>query len=296
MIGHMRRMVVGGLICAALAGAVCAPAHSVSITVDRDLVYTSHASGPVKLDVYHPLARSSTLRPALIIAHGGGFVSGASNDKADVATYASRIAANLGWVTYAIDYSLATQLSPAYPAALQDVLAACSWVRATAPYYGVDPARVGMLGFSSGGYLATFAGAYASATGSSSCKLAAVASWSGQYDLPLLYADTSVSQDPAQQVIAAEGLLFFGCSPSVCGSLWQSASPVSWVTPSMPPTMLVSSTNEIIPLDQVQELHSLLVAAGVESPALLLNGTLHAPAYANAAGTPTLLFLSSHLT
>lgn len=51
-----------------------------------------------------------------------------------------------------------------YPAMMQDVQRAIQLVRENAASYGIDPAKVGLIGFSAGGHLVTWAGAFAGRT------------------------------------------------------------------------------------------------------------------------------------
>lgn len=88
-------------------------------------------------------------RPALVWIHGGGFVMGSARQD-DV--LCGRFARDLGAVVVSVDYRLAPEHP--YPAALDDCVAACTFVRREAAALGVDPARVAVGGMSAGGGLA----------------------------------------------------------------------------------------------------------------------------------------------
>lgn len=105
--------------------------------------------GPgVTVRLYRPSERSGP-RPALVFPHWGGFVTG---DLETSRTAATRIADLVGAVVVSPDYRLAPEHP--FPAGLQDCYAALEWTAANAAELGVDPARIGVGGFSAGGGLA----------------------------------------------------------------------------------------------------------------------------------------------
>ncbi|NMN95891.1 alpha/beta hydrolase [Antrihabitans stalactiti] len=87
--------------------------------------------------------------PALVYAHGGGFVLG-TLDGADELCRA--IAAGSGWAVVSLDYRLAPE-NP-YPAALHDCVDAYAWLVHSAKDLGIDPDRIAIGGDSAGGNLA----------------------------------------------------------------------------------------------------------------------------------------------
>jgi acetyl esterase/lipase len=92
---------------------------------------------------------------AVVVCPGGGYVVVASDHEGkQVAEWLNR----LGVAAFVLQY----RLGPRYhhPAPLQDAQRAIRLVRARATEWGVDPARVGILGFSAGGHLASTAGTH----------------------------------------------------------------------------------------------------------------------------------------
>ncbi|MBB6118571.1 alpha/beta hydrolase [Nocardiopsis algeriensis] len=103
---------------------------------------------PVGLRVYRPrsLARPA---PALLWAHGGGYVMGSPvQDEAGSIAFARE----LGITVVSLRYRLAPQ-HPA-PAALEDAYSALVWVSGNAEELLVDPRRIAIGGASAGGGLA----------------------------------------------------------------------------------------------------------------------------------------------
>jgi acetyl esterase len=99
--------------------------------------------------IYTPVAAGGTALPALVYFHGGGFVLG------DLDCYDSlcrTLANESGCRVISIDYRLAPEF--AFPAAVDDAIAALNWVEANATGLGIDPNRIAVGGDSAGGNLA----------------------------------------------------------------------------------------------------------------------------------------------
>src|SRR4051794_12416390 len=121
-----------------------------------DIVYGTIDGEDLELDVRLPPSRAEP-RPAVILIHGGGLVQSGPTRIAH--NHAAEALAAAGYVSFNIDYRLFQDdgTNP-WPAQLDDVQRAVRWVRANAALYGVDPARIGAFGVSSGGQLAAFLG------------------------------------------------------------------------------------------------------------------------------------------
>jgi acetyl esterase/lipase len=98
--------------------------------------------------------RGGTSHAAVIIAPGGSYSHLAMTfEGRDVATWMNSI----GVTAFVLKY----RLSPYhYPIELEDAQRAIRLVRSRAAEFGVDPNRVGMLGFSAGGHLTATAGTH----------------------------------------------------------------------------------------------------------------------------------------
>lgn len=92
--------------------------------------------------------------PAVIIAPGGGYAHlSMTYEGRDVATYLN----NVGITAFVLRYRLTPYH---YPIELEDAQRAIRLVRARAAEFGIDPARLGMMGFSAGGHLMATAGTH----------------------------------------------------------------------------------------------------------------------------------------
>ena len=135
------------------------------------------------LDLYLPEGDGSTVYPLVVLIHGGGFSLGSSADERDRATFL----AGQGFAAASLNYRLSGDAQ--FPAGVQDVAAAIRYLRAHAPGWGVDPARIAVWGESAGGYLSAMLGVAGGASGgfddsalgnpTVSSQVNAVVSWFG---------------------------------------------------------------------------------------------------------------------
>jgi acetyl esterase/lipase len=102
-----------------------------------------------ELDVSTPAGSNPARLPAVVVIHGGGL---REHSKERMAGIVEWVVAQ-GWVAVNINYRLLS--AAAYPAPLEDTLAACLWVF-TGPH--PERRRVALLGASAGGFLALTAG------------------------------------------------------------------------------------------------------------------------------------------
>lgn len=121
------------------------------VTATEAIPYKQTGDGKLQLDVYRP-ARS-TLRPAVLLVHGGGWVAG---DRTMERPFAKQLAAR-GYVAVPVSYRLGE--AGRFPNAIHDLKDAVRWLRGHAQEYGIDPASIGIVGGSAGGTLAAFVGA-----------------------------------------------------------------------------------------------------------------------------------------
>jgi acetyl esterase/lipase len=152
----MGEMTRRGFMGTALAGAAVPAigqtplAAQANVKMESDVIFGKGDSMDLKLDIYRPPAGVTPKRMATIHFHGGGFTGG---NKESLIERVKPFAA-LGYVAIAAQYRLAGQAG--YPALVHDAKAAIRWVRANAAKLGIDPARIGVVGYSAGGYHALF--------------------------------------------------------------------------------------------------------------------------------------------
>lgn len=132
----------------ALFGKMCrmfAAPHPPGLAVRDEAVPADGRTVPIR--VYRP--QGEGVQPALLYFHGGGWVLGDLDSHDDIC---AELAHRAGVTVVSVDY----RLSPEHvcPAALDDGWVVLNHVAARAEAWGIDPARIGVGGDSSGGTLA----------------------------------------------------------------------------------------------------------------------------------------------
>lgn len=233
-------------------------------SIERDVTYAAPDESPLTLDAYLP-RRTAQAGPAVVLVHGGAFVGG-SKDSAGMVAVARRLQDH-GIAAFTVSYRLAPEHT--FPAPVDDVAAAVAWLRdpARAASYGVDPARVGVLGTSAGATLALTVGARPAAeTGVRGVVALSAAT--------LLTADGLTLGATAPDEVRA-ALAYLGCPKVDACPVGEQASPALTVTPASSPALLVNGTVESIPLPHAERMDQALTAAGVPHELLTVEGDAH---------------------
>ncbi|MFK7757513.1 MAG: carboxylesterase family protein [Flavobacteriales bacterium] len=142
------------------------------VDVQSDILYGNNINyiGEAQdlfLDVYTPAEDTETMRPLVIMVHGGSFVSGSKNGP-DVVPLANDFA-RMGYTTASIQYRLGIPITlalgqPATEAVVRgyhDFKAAVRFFRKSVVEddnpYGIDPSQIYVAGVSAGGFVALHA-------------------------------------------------------------------------------------------------------------------------------------------
>ena len=199
------------------------------VTVHNSIGYANHDGVELLGDFYLP--KDAKAAPGLVAVHGGGWVAGVRG----AFQYWGPYLAARGIAVFAISYRLATK-TKTFPEAVQDVLAAVQFVRGKAGAFGIDPARIGLIGASAGAHLAAlaalsgkkFLGAYPhdpfAAADTSVKTLVGVY---GVYDMHAMWCSLQV-QDGRNSDNKVEK--FIGAPPMADRQTYFDASPVSYAT------------------------------------------------------------------
>ena len=226
------------------------------------------------LDLFLPKDDGKSLRPAVIVIHGGAWRSG---DKRQLRNLAE-LFARRGYVAVAINYRLAPKWS--YPAQLDDCQRAVRWLRKNAKEFRVDPKRFGAAGASAGGHLALLLGTREVRDDSDpdlkgiSSKVQCVLSICGPTDLTdKRYAQAARDSDLGKILIE-----FIGKPYDEAPSLWKEASPIYHVSPDDAPTFIIHGDQDsIVPFEQSVRFAEALRKVGVEVQLVAIKGMDHGP-------------------
>ena len=110
-------------------------------------------NGPIDIPTLTAFAPRAIARPcaAVIVCPGGAYTHLAPHEGAPVALWLN----SRGIAAFVLKYRLGPKYH--YPVELEDVQRAIRLVRHNAGVWGIDPNRVGIIGFSAGGHLASMA-------------------------------------------------------------------------------------------------------------------------------------------
>ena len=118
----------------------------------RTFVYKTVAGCDVRADVY--AASPGVQKPALVYIHGGALIMGTRKQipPKQLVRYL-----DAGFAVVSIDYRLAPETK--LPSIIDDIRDAFRWVARDGPsLLGINPGRIGVAGYSAGGYLTLMTG------------------------------------------------------------------------------------------------------------------------------------------
>ena len=151
----MALFILGGVACAPAASAQTTDAHK-PFPLWPDGAPGALGREPVDVPTLAPYLppKGKAAGAAVIVCPGGGYTHLADHEGAPVAEWLNTI----GVTAFVLKY----RLGPRYhhPAPLQDSARAIRTVRARAAEWGIDPKRIGILGFSAGGHVASTIGTH----------------------------------------------------------------------------------------------------------------------------------------
>lgn len=224
--------------------------------------FSSPQGEKLSLDIYKP-GYEYDLLPGILVVHGGGWQGGSNKEFVALNAY---LAAR-DYVVISIDYRLAPKWK--FPAGRDDVLAAIAYLKVYGREFGVDASRLAILGRSAGGQLALLA-AYTAGEPA----IRGVISVYGPTDLKFGY-----DRPAPKSLIDTRGVLegYLGGSPAKADDAYFAASPINFVTPSAPPTLLIHGLHDAhVSPEESERLEARLSQARVKSLFLRLPWATHA--------------------
>jgi acetyl esterase/lipase len=264
---------------AALAVVSVHPARAAApetVRVERNVVYGMYSGLALLLDVHRPAKPNGF---GIVFIAGSGFQAspdyGAKPIKETQIDLWGPPLTAAGYTVFSLNHRGAPRFH--YPAAIDDVQRAIRFVRANAKRYGIDAARLGGLGGSSGGNLIGLAAMRASpgiegdadAVNRESAALQAIVLRAAVSDLRGLVSP----QGTGFVVSYMEAAL--SDAPAV-KALYDAASPVAQVSVKAPPTLLIhGDADKLIFYQQSTDMESALRKAGVPVKLVTVPGGEH---------------------
>jgi acetyl esterase/lipase len=201
---------------------------------------------------WYPAPAGSGNGTAVVVCPGGGYRTLAwTKEGTKVAEWLN----SLGVSAFVLKYRLKEY---GHPAPLRDVLRALRTVRSRATEYGVNPAQLGVMGFSAGGHLASSAATlFDHPDGRTGAALDAV---SARPDFAILVYPVIQMAPPFAHAGSREALLGKSPTPEQLALL----STDRQVTAQTPPVFLVHTVEDkTVPLENTLAFYQALRAAGV---------------------------------
>jgi acetyl esterase/lipase len=267
-----------------------APAVPSAGPVYNDMAYGVAGGRTLLLDIFEPANNNGKPRPAVLLVHGGGWIS---FDKSTMLRLAQFLAL-AGFVAVPVDYRLYHDDTTRWPAQLDDVQRAVRWLRANSAKYNIDPEHIGAYGHSSGAQLALLLGMMETrdnsdaALGKYSSKVQAVVDAAGPSDFTV-----HVDGDDAKFLGS-----FFGADFAAHPEIWREASPIFHVAKSDAPILIIHGTrDESVPIAQAEALNDALQKAGATVQFLRLDSDhmFHDPAAHRQLALETQAFFDRYL-
>jgi len=264
--------------------------RAAAVNITENVAFAAVNGAELHLDIYQPAERGTAAAPAVLLIHGGGWIS---LDKSTMRRM-GQFLASFGFVAFAADYRLLQGTQNRWPAQLDDVQRAVRWIRQNAAKYGVNPEQIGAFGHSAGAQLAALLGMEETRDNSDpalthySSRVQAVVDVSGPIDF-------TNEKDP-------DGIAFltslFGVDYSKHPEVWREASPVFHVSKDDAPFLIVHGTHdENVPISQPQELFEKLQTAGVPVSFVKVDDghTFQTPEAKRQLAVETLAFFNRYL-
>ncbi len=252
-----------------------------------NIVYSQiHSAQEVKeLHMSLLVPRTNTLKPAIVYFPGGGFISAKYNKYIEMRS----ALAEAGFVVAAVEYRVVPSV---YPAPVVDGKAAVRFLRAHAEEYGIDPARIGVLGDSAGGWLSQMLGTTngikeldKGGNLNQSSDVQAAATLYGISNLLNIGEGFGPEIDKVHQSLSVtEALLVYGpafrtfpgASITSDPDKALNASPMGHITGKKPPFLIMHGSNDhLVSPVQSSQLFQALNDSGNSAQYILLEGAEH---------------------
>ncbi|WP_304037726.1 alpha/beta hydrolase [Mesonia mobilis] len=205
---------------------------SENVIAEEDIVYKKTATSNLKLDIYCPKISSEEKWPAVLLIHGGGWISGSKENLRILAQHL----AESGFVAITAAYRLS--MEAVYPAGVIDIKDALRWMRSNAENYNIDSKRIAILGTSAGAQLATLVGVtpntkiYNELDEAISSEVQAIVNIDGI--VSFIHPEASAEGKVAE--------LWLDGSRDENPKNWKEASPLEYVDKNTPPILFINSS------------------------------------------------------
>ena len=198
--------------------------------ITKDVSYGNNAQQ--KMDIYLPAGRSATTTKVMIVIHGGGWNTGT---KADLDVYIDSLRRREPtYAVFNVEYRMANA-PDIFPAQENDIKAAVEFIYNKRNEYNISDKFV-LVGVSAGAHLALLQGYKYSVP----VKPKAIIDFFGPVDLVDMYIN------PPNPLVQPLLFSITGGTPTSHATLYNDSSPINFVTPQSPPTLILHGGIDLI--------------------------------------------------
>ena len=248
-----------------------------------DLVYGHKAGMALTLDVFRPASPNGA---SVLNMVSGGWVSRWRDPEQAQAGYQALL--DQGFTVFAISHGSSPRFN--VPEAYADVTRAVRYVRLHAPHFGLDAERIGVYGGSAGGHLSLMLGLNSDEGDPNaadevlrhSSRVAAVVANYPPVDLRprATPSERFPATIPDQSLFFAGGVVPGAAERFVAidveDEAGASVSPILFVTPDDPPTLLIhGDADALVDFNNSELMQAALMASGVETGLVVIEGAGH---------------------
>lgn len=259
---------------------VAAQAPAPAARVDRDVVYGMYSGLALLMDVHRPAAPNGT---AIVAITGIGFHAGGGYGAAPMKEIEPQLNVFVkplvaaGYTVFVINHRAAPAFR--YPAAIEDAERAVRFVRHYATRFAISPDRIGAVGASSGGYLASMLGVRSGpgapddddAVNREPARVQAVVAYCPPEDLTGAFNDFGVSA-----IAAFMGILRPSDPASAEFKMYRQASPIASVSADDAPILLIhGDQDQLVPIAHSEKMEAALRGADVPVKLIRVTGSGH---------------------
>ena len=254
-----------------------------SDSIMPDLVYGHKAGMALTLDVFRPASPNGA---SVLNMVSGGWVSRWRDPEQAQAGYQALL--DQGFTVFAIRHGSSPRFN--VPEAYADVTRAVRYVRLHAPHFGLDAERIGVYGGSAGGHLSLMLGLNSDEGDPNaadevlrhSSRVAAVVANYPPVDLRprATPSERFPATIPDQSLFFAGGVVPGAAERFVAidveDEAGASVSPILFVTPDDPPTLLIhGDADALVDFNNSELMQAALMASGVETGLVVIEGAGH---------------------
>lgn len=275
----MRRTTIIGLLLLTSTAQLLRAQEATEIR--ENVVFGMYSGLALLMDIHIPAEGNGA---GIVLINGSGWHSGMGMDAEanksgyDYMNAMRNVLVDKGFTVFSINHRAAPRFR--YPDAVEDTKRAVQFVRQHSGAYALDPNNIGAFGHSSGGHLAAMVGVLDAPQvhsepidiSSQSFKVAAVASIAGVMDFDL-NRHTPVTSASSLIAFMGERPAYAGENRDEISGSYREASPLTYVTSDDASFLLLHGTSDaVVPYSQSAVMHEALLAAGVSSELVELEG------------------------